>query len=328
MTSLLVLDGGCVRRVLPMRECVSAMREAMVAVSNRAVATPLRQIMPLKDGSGFLALMPGSAVTPPAFGAKLVSLMPNNPAVGRPAIQGFVALFDHETGAPRALLDGASLTALRTAAVSGLATELLSRADVRSHGVFGSGVQAVTHAQAVLAVRPGIEETLVWGRSVENAERAASEIAATTGSLARAVVAAEDAAACDVVSTVTASPEPILKGAWLRAGTHVNLVGSHMPNKREADTALIGRSAVYVDVIESALSEAGDLLMPIQEGAFSADVIRGEIGALASGRIAGRRNQEEVTVYKSLGVFAQDLFAGWRAYERALALGEGTEISL
>lgn len=249
---------------------------------------------------------------PLVYGAKVVSLHPANAAAGRPVLQGFVALFDHHTGAPFALIDGAEITALRTGAASGLATRLLARRNARTLGLVGYGVQALAHLEAICAVRT-IEEIRVWGRSPEKA-RAFAERHADSVSAKICAAEAQEVAACDVVCAATAAREPVLLGAWLRPGAHVNLVGAHTPATRESDTALIKNSRLYVDSLASAFSEAGDILIPIEEGAIDRSHVIGEIGALVLGQIIGRRTADEVTVYKSLGFVAQDLIAAHAVY--------------
>jgi ornithine cyclodeaminase len=307
MTNLELIDAETVRARLSMSQCIEAMAIAMTTVSRNAVAAPTRTIMPVVDGSAYLAVMPGSVAEPLVYGAKIVSLHPKNPADGRPAIQGFVALFDHHTGTPFAIVDGAEVTRLRTAAVSALATRLLARPSARTLGILGCGVQASSHLEGICLVRD-IEEVVVWGRSYEKA-RAFSERHERAGSRVRAVRSPEEAAACDVICAVTGAPEPVIQGEWVRPGAHVNLVGAHAPTRREADTALIARSRVYVDSLESAFSEAGDILIPLHEGAVDRAHVIGEIGAVLLGKVAGRRSSEEVTVYKSLGLVTQDLIA-------------------
>ncbi len=323
MSRILLLNGEAVHRLLDMTACIDAMAEAMLAVSNRTVAVPKRLIGALQDRSGLLAVMPGSSLAPPVFGAKVVSLLPGNPQHGRPAIQGFIALFDHATGAPVALVEGGAVTAIRTAAASGLATRLLAREDVRSHGILGTGVQAVAHIDAILAARPGIEETRVWGRDHAKASELAEQASRRFGRRVRAVREPWEASECDVVSTVTGASQPILHGKWLRPGAHVNLVGAHRADAREADTATITRSDVYVDSRDSALAEAGDLLIPAGEGAWSLDAMRGEIGEVVAGGLAGRAEADAITLYKSVGIFAQDLYAAWRVTCVARERGEG-----
>lgn len=310
-----LIDAARVRELMTMADCIDAMAEAMAAASSGRIATPPRIIMPLIDKTGYFGVMPGSSAEPRVYGAKIVSLHPGNPARGLPAIQGFVALFDHDTGRPVALVDGAEITGMRTAAASGLATRLLARPDASTAGIFGTGVQAATHLEAMLAVRP-IRSVLVWGRTRSKVEAFARAQAERHEVPVRAA-AAEEAAACDVVCTVTGAPEPVVRGAWVADGAHVNLVGAHSPTTREADTALVARARVYVDSMESTLNEGGDLLIPMREGAIGRDHIVGEIGQLVLGRIEGRRSPREVTLYNSLGVVGQDLVAAHLVYRRA-----------
>jgi ornithine cyclodeaminase/alanine dehydrogenase-like protein (mu-crystallin family) len=313
-----LIDAAAVRARLPMKRCIEAMRSAMRAVSEGSLVAPRRVVMPLADGSGHLFLMPGSIREPPLYGAKLISLHPGNPAAGRPAIQGFVALFDAVSGAPVALIDGAEITALRTAAASALATDLLARPDARTLGILGASVQATSHLEAMALVR-NIAEVRVWTRSSQNAAQFVAGHARAEAAPLRAVASAAEAAACDIVCVVTGAHEPVIRGGWLRPGSHVNLVGAHTASARESDTDLIVRSRLYVDSIDSAFSEAGDILIPLAQGAIARSHVVGEIGAVLLGRIGGRGDAREITVYKSLGLVAQDLFAAHAVYSRGAA---------
>lgn len=328
MNTIKIINSELVHQLLPMSVCIDAMAKAMKAVSSDKVTNPPRVFSPVQGSEGLFGLMPGSAADLTVFGAKMLSLMPGNAAHGLPAIQGTVLLFDRDTGAPRALIDGTSITAIRTAAASGLATRLLARPNVCSHGIIGTGVQARYHAEAILSVRPSISQTLIWGRDRQKAERLAQDL---SEHLAGQFIVAEtikDAACCDVVSTVTGAAMPILEGRWLEAGAHVNLVGSHEPSKREADTEAITASAVYVDHLQGAMTEAGDLLIPIGERRFHKKDIVGEIGTLAVGKIAGRASDKGITLYKSLGLFTQDLYAAWAVLQAASSARMGDKVSL
>ncbi len=325
---MLVVDGRTVLELLPMADCIEVMATCMRAVSEGRTVSPPRLLVPLYDDSGSFLLKPSSLSDPPAYGAKIVTVHPQNATAGRPVIQGLVVLFDHHTGAPVGAVDAAAITAVRTAAVSGLATRLLARADAKNHGIFGAGVQAAVHLDAVIAARSGIDRVVVWARSHERAEAFAAEHAARTK---RSVVATrnpQEAGACDVVSTVTSSDEPVLHGAWLTPGAHVNLVGAYRPTVREADTEVIVRSKVFVDSLQSALREPGDLLIPISEGAFAADRIAGEIGQLVAGTVAGRENDAQITLFKSLGHAAQDIYAAHAVHQRALSQGRGVNAEI
>ncbi len=324
---MLVLGAADVYRVLSMQDCIEAMSAAMKAVSSGAVGNPPRLGTPLGgDGDGLL-LMPAMSADVGAFSAKVVSIIGANPARGLPAIQGLVTLFDGATGTPLALIEGAALTAIRTAAASALATQWLAREDARSLGLFGCGVQAASHLDAIAAVRR-LDRVVVWGRDPEKARCFADEQGRRTGLRVQAVAEPDGAAACDIVCTVTGATEPVLMGRWVRPGAHVNLVGAHAVTAREADTALIASARVYVDLLASMRDESGDIMIPVQEGAIAADHVVGEIGALVAGALPGRTDGSEVTVYKSLGVAVQDLYAANEAYRQALAMGVGCRVSL
>jgi len=322
---VLIINAEETRRLLPMVECIEAMDQAMRAASAGGVAAPDRIIAPLGDGSSYFILMPGSMNGAAVYGAKIVSLHPGNPAQGRPAVQGFVTLFDAQTGAPVALIEGSEITRIRTAAASALAARALARAEACSHGILGAGVQAASHLEAISCVRP-IDRVVVWARNHDKAKRFAAEQSERHGIEVTAEERAEQAAACDIVSVVTNAPRPVLRGAWLHAGSHVSLVGSHEAEHREADTEAVTRAAVYVDTRRGALSEAGDLLIPMGEGRFSPEDIVGEIGEVLSGNAPGRRDEGQITLYKSLGVVAQDLFAAEHVLRQARSLGAGSHI--
>ena len=308
------IDASRVAQLLPMADCIGVMREAMIATSAGTVDAPLRQHITVGNGQSML-FMPGSAQELGYYGSKLITLHPDNPAKGLPSIQGFIALFDYDTGEPRAIIDGASVTGLRTAAASGLATDLLSRHDATTLGIYGTGLQAQTHIDAVTAVRP-IDDILVWGRNHAAAKNFAQRESVRTGLPVRAVSDPEAVASCDVLCTVTGSPTPVLRGLWVGPGTHVNLVGSHTLDTREADTALIQRAKVYVDSIRSTIAEGGNIMIPISEGAIDETHIVGEIGQAAAGDIPCRTDGAEVTVYSSLGITSQDLYAAVHIYRR------------
>lgn len=323
--SLLIIRAAEIRELLSMAECIEVMDRAMRAFSAREVNIPPRTIAPLADERSFFILMPGEMQSPPIYGAKIVGLHPDNPGQGRPAVQGFVALFDSRTGNPVALADGAEITAIRTAAASALATRILARPHATSHGILGTGVQAASHLDAVCCVRT-IRSVGVWGRDPEKARRFAAEHSARLDMSITALSDPAEAGACDIVSVVTNSTEPVLAGAWLQPGAHVNLVGAHEPKHREADTAAVAKAAVYVDSLEGALAEAGDILIPIAEGAVTRDHIAGEIGDVLLGNAPGREDSSQITLYKSLGLFAQDLFVGSYLLEKALNHGKGLPV--
>ncbi|WP_317930743.1 ornithine cyclodeaminase family protein [Halioxenophilus sp. WMMB6] len=322
-----IISASQVRELLPMAECIEVMATAMAAASAGEVALPPRLFAPLFDERGSLGLMPGSSPKLNSYGAKLITLHPHNPERGLPTIQGFVTLFDRDSGSPVALVEGGEITALRTAAASGLATRLLARQEASSCGVFGTGALAVSHIDAMRAVRP-VERIKVWGRDSLKTAAFASAQSQRLGLPVQAVADPAEAAACDLICTVTGSPKPILQGDWVKPGSHVNLVGAYSLTTREADSNLIAKARLYVDLLEAARSEAGDLMIPVSEGVISEAAIVGELGQLQLGGIAGRGDAGQITVYKSLGMVAQDLFAADYVYQKALATGVGVSVDL
>ena len=324
---LRVIDGIEVRKLLPMEECIDVMEAAMLAASSGNVAMAPRLALSLVGQSAHFGLMPGFSAELNMYGAKVISLHPSNAAKGLPSVQGLIALFDYENGEPVAIIEGGQITAIRTAAASGLATRLLGREDAQTCGIFGTGVQAVSHISAMAAVRP-VREFVIWGRTEAKAHALVKELTDRYEAIFRVTREPEDAAACDIICTVTRSVEPLIHGEWVQPGAHVNLVGAHLPTAREADTSLMQRAAIYTDLMESARNEAGDILIPVSEGALAWEDVRGEIGCVINGEILGRQSDEEVTIYKSLGIIAQDLFAACSVLEKALTTGVGTDIEL
>lgn len=319
---LLILNAADVRKLLPMKDCVHVMDQAMRAVSNHRVDMPERLVTALEDDSGYFFLMPGLPRDAPVFGAKLVSLLPGNSAAGRPNVQGFITLFDKASGAAIALIDGFEVTRLRTAAASALASRELARSDANSHGILGAGVLAAAHLEAIACVR-NIREVRIWARDSEKARLFAQAQAKNYDFRITAVDDPAQAAHCDIVSTVTNSANPVLLGEWLAPGCHVNLVGAHRANHREIDSSGMLQAALFVDSRESALREAGDLLIPVSEGKVEKEHIQAEIGDVLSGRAGGRTNERQVTVYKSLGLVAQDLYAAEQVLSAARVSGLG-----
>ncbi len=306
MTDIPFFDADTVRRVLRMDACIDLMADTQAAISRGEITPPLRFFVPVAGGKGGMGIMPGD--TPSAFGAKLVSIYAGNPARGLPMIQGCILVFDRESGAPTALIEGASVTGIRTAAASGAATRSLAREDASVLALLGYGVQAETHLEAMRCVRP-VREVRVWGPSLEKAERFAA--AHTDGEMAVSAVetAGEAVSGADIVCAVSAASEPVIKGRRLADGCHVNLVGSHSPTTREADGETMGRARVFTEITDFAMKEAGDILLAIEEGFLTQDDLAGEIGAVFDGSVEGRRSEDDITLYKSLGNVAQDLAA-------------------
>jgi ornithine cyclodeaminase len=323
---LLVLGGDDVRRLMPMQDCIEIVDAAMRVVSQGGAEMPPRIGLFLPGTRNILAVMPGYLAKPQSLGAKVIAVYPDNASRGFSSHMGVVVLFDPATGVPVAILDATSITGLRTAAASAVATRALARADASRLAILGTGEQAAAHLHAIAAVRK-LTSVTVWGRTAAKARDFAERKGAASGLPVRIAASVEEAVAdADIVCTTTSSPEPILMGAWIRRGTHVNLVGASSSSTREADEALVAKSAFYVDFRPSALAQAGELIEAM--GPFVAQHIRGEIGQVLSGELDGRAHDTEVTVYKSLGIAAQDLCVGHALLERARAAGLGTHARL
>jgi len=323
MKVLLVNEAG-VHDLLPMDACVSLMRDALTALSRGDAVLPLRSKMFLPDQSGLLGLMPGYLGDPQSFGLKVVAVMPGNHGTPYDSHQGVVMLFGVEHGEPLAILDASAITAIRTAAASAAATDVLARSDAGDLALIGSGVQARTHLAAMKAVRP-LRRVRVWSRNRAHAERFASEEAKAAGVRIEVSETAEAAVkGADLVCTTTSSKEPVLQGAWLAPGAHVNAVGACFPNAREVDTEAVRRARLYTDCRESCVKEAGDFIIPRNEGAIDDGHLVGEVGEVFLGRIPGRRSPDEVTLYESLGVAVEDLAAAHAIHRRARETGAGT----
>lgn len=314
---LYLLNGDTVRGCLPMAKCIDVMAETMISIYQGKAKMPPRIIAPLPQGVGYLAAMPGALTAPAISGTKLVTLYPDNPAKQLPAVQGLIVLFDLESGEPIALVDAAAITALRTAAASAAATRVLAREDATVLSLLGYGVQAESHLEAILAVRP-IKRVLVWGRSYEKAQ-AFAKLHQREGLVIEAAETVRSAVEqAQIVCTLTGSAEPILEGAWLQPGTHLNLVGAHSPTTREVDTYTMQRSKIVTEIKAFALKEAGDILIPLQARDLTEKDIDTEIAqVLLKGR-EGRTSPDDITLYKSLGNAAQDLAAAYAA----LSLGK------
>lgn len=325
---MIVLSHTDVTALFPMETAIDVVQRVMIEVSARRAELPLRSVVPV-GGANRMGVMPGALADPACFGVKLVSLFPGNPARGLSSHRGAIVLFEAETGEAIAMMDASLLTAVRTAAASAVATRALAREDATALAIVGYGEQAEHHLEAMLAVRR-IERVAVAGRSAEKARDfclKASEhhpgVVFTSGSDVRAAVA--DA---DVVCTVTASATPILMGDWLPAGCHVNVVGSSIPSMREVDDRFVERAAFWADYLPSTLAQAGEIVEMIAAGRFSADDLRAEIGSVLAGQAAGRSSRDEITVYRSLGIAAQDLAAAHFVHSQAKARGLGHQVSL
>jgi len=323
---MIVVGREDVRARLTYEACIPLVREAMIALSRGVTRQLPRQIIDLDAGRAF-GVMPGAMGPGEVFGAKLISVFPENFGKGLQSHQGFVALFDPESGALAALVHAGEVTAIRTAAASAVATDALARPDAAVLAILGYGEQAHTHLEAMAKVRP-VSEVRVWGRSPQRAAAFAARAADTLGVPAWATVSVEDAVAdADIVCAVSAASEPILHGRHVPAGCHVNLVGSSRAGPAEADDDLVAGSRFFADHRRSVLLQGAEFLNAKAAGRIDDRHLLGEIGDVLDGRIAGRISAADVTVYKSLGSIVQDLAAaGWLA-EQARAKGFGTAVA-
>ncbi len=307
------IDQEEVRRRLPYERCIPIVRDAMIAFSRSETKQTLRSIIPLSEGRMF-GIMPGAMGAHEVFGAKLISVFHGNFAKGIQSHQGVVVLFDPESGAPVCVVHAGEVTAIRTAAASAVATDALARKRANRLALLGYGEQAGTHARAIPKVRD-IQAVAVWGRSKDRAQEFAKRTERELGVPTVAFTDVREAVSeADVICTVTSAPEPILRGEWVRPGTHVNIVGSSYAGPAEVDNDLVVRSRFFVDSRESVLKQGAEFLRAKEAGLVGDDHIAGEIGQVLAGEIQARRSEEEITVYKSLGHVVQDLASAWALY--------------
>jgi ornithine cyclodeaminase len=324
---MIVLSAADVAALLPMDEAIAVVEAAMRRVSAGGAQLPLRFAVPV-GGANMMGVMAGALDAPHVHGVKLVSLYPGNPARGLSSHRGAVVLFEAETGGAVAMMDAGLLTAIRTAAASAVATRALARPEAATLTLVGYGEQAEHHLTAIRAVRP-VARVIVTGRDQGRAGAFAEAARArhpglaveATGDIAGAVAAA------DIVCTVTAAATPVVMGAWLHPGQHLNIVGASVASKREVDDAVVDRAAIWVDYRPSALAQAGEIIAAIEDGRRSAADLP-EIGETLTGRAPGRAAPNQITAYRSLGIAAQDLAAAAHVFGRAEAEGRGQRVTL
>lgn len=311
-----------------MSECITVMEEAFVNLARQEYHQPLRTIIKPPAVKGVMALMPAFRNgDTPLFGLKAICVFPGNAALGKDAHQGGVMIFDGITGEPQALVNASAVTAIRTAAVSGLATRLLAREEAGDLAIIGAGVQARTHLAAMAAVRQ-LRRVRIAARRLESAQRFASEMQSQCAVRIEAVQSAEAAVrGADLIVTATTSREPVVRRDWVSPGAHLNAVGTFSFHAREIDTATMVAATLFVDRLESALNEAGDYLIAAKEGAIGPDHIRAELGQLVTGNHPGRTSPDEITIFKSLGLAIEDLAAAAFVSRKAREARVGTLVN-
>lgn len=302
--------------LLPMEECIEVMEKMFRSLAAGECLQPLRNIMRLPGGSGVLGMMPGHAAKLGVMGIKVITVFHANSESGLPSHQGIVMLFDAKHGQPLMLFDALEITAIRTAAASAVATKLLSRENSSTLAIIGSGEQAKRHIEAMLLVR-NLKQINIWSRNEKNAKQLVNELSGEYNLNIHVKKNVQQAAEhADIICTVTSSKEPIVMGDWIAAGTHINAVGSSTAVARELDTTAMTRSKLFADCYESLFNEAGDFLIPKKEGAVHDEHVKAEIGEVLSGTKKGRENEEEITVFKSLGIAAEDIFSAYHIYQK------------
>jgi ornithine cyclodeaminase len=330
---VIVLDEAAVTEHLPMAECIDAMERVLGALARGEAQMPLRSVLRGEGAAGMLGLMPAyRGGTDPVYSLKAVCIFPGNPSAGLDSHQGTVTLFDGQTGHPTAILNGSAVTAIRTAAVTALATRLLAREDAQTLAILGSGVQARAHLRSLPLARP-FRWVRIYSPNAEHARALAQDAAAEHVGAATAFEASSSAREAledaDVVVTATSSRTPVLERAWLAPGAHVNAVGASIRSMRELDTATIAAGELFADSRESIANEAGEFALAIDEGAIAGiEHVRAELGEVAIGSHPGRSGPQALTVFRSLGLAVEDLAAAELAVANARATGAAIEVEL
>ena len=325
----LLLDRQTIQGLLDMQKMIGILEQAFGELASGSAVMPQRTAVADPSVNGWYAFMPAQLKSMGALGVKSVTVYKDNPSMhGLPATLATIVLMDSRTGQTLAVMDGGYITAMRTGAVTGLATKYLARNDARIAGVMGSGVQARTQLWG-MASGADIEKALVFSLDPPEARQAfADDAADMLGIPVELAQSGEDLVrGVDVLSLATTATTPIIDAEWVQPGLHINGIGSHAVGVREIDTKTMVRSKLVCDNVEACLAEAGDVQIPIEEGAMTADDIYGEIGEMITGAKPGRESDEEVTIFKSVGLSIQDISAAHYVYQRALEEGAGTEFA-
>jgi ornithine cyclodeaminase len=329
--TVLALSRSDLKQLVPMGEAVELMKIAFRELSAGKAQAPVRTAVEVDEQHSAMLMMPGFVPAERALGFKVVNFFPGNPARGLPTINAIVCLIDSITGEPLGIMEGGYVTALRTGAVSGAATDLMARPDSTVLAVIGAGVQGVTQAAAVCAVRP-IERIIAVDQRTEQLERFEQAIAADWPEIAGMVETTTDPSVAlreaDIVCTATTARAPVFDDADLKAGTHINAVGAFTPDMQEIPPATVVRSRVVIDNLDAILAEAGDLLKPLNDGLIAQTHFETELGHLVAGTAAGREDDQEITFFKSVGNAVQDVVVARYAIDQATTRGIGTRLDL
>jgi len=317
---VLVLNSSQIKQLLSIVDCIELMADALGALARDEVYQPLRTIVRPPNARGLLGLMPAyRSGEQGAFGLKAICVFPENPSQGKDAHQGAVTLFSRETGELLALMNASEITAIRTAAVSAVATRLLAREDAHDLAIIGAGVQARSHLAALACVRT-IKRARVVARNFEHAQSFVDEMQPNFPFPIEPVRKNEEAVRdADLIVTATSSLAPVIDKEWISGGAHINAIGTHSPSSREIDGATMAAARIFVDRRESALNESGDYLLAAKEGLVNPESIVGEIGELLIGKKSGRTSATEITLFKSLGLAIEDVACADYLYRKALS---------
>ena len=325
---VLIANQNEVTQLLPMSECIEVISDALKMLAGGDGILPLRTKLVLPDGQNLMALMPSYMGGIQSVGVKVIAAFPSNYGTGYDTHQGVVILFDTQYGLLRAILDCTSITAIRTAAASGVATRLLSREDAGDLAIIGAGTQAHTHLEAMLNVRK-IRRVRVYSLPREGAYEFAERESKRHGIEVEVKETAQEAVeGADIICTTTTATEPVVEGAWISPGAHINSVGAFTPTTRELDSAAVVNARLYVDRRESTLNEAGEFLIPKSEGLINDDHIVAELGEVLLGKAPARQTLSEITLFKSLGISIEDLAAAHYVLEKAHKTNAGTWLEI
>jgi alanine dehydrogenase len=331
---MLILSEADLRTVLKMQQVIAVVERGFRAMARGAGLMPQRLRLDIPSRDAVLLQMPSylrpevnTAEERNGLGTKVVGVFPQNAGRGLEVIQAVYLLLDAETGEPLSLMEGRFITAIRTAATSAVATKLMATPGPKQLGVFGAGVQARFHIEAMIEVAD-IARVMIASRTVEKARELAESVRSVHGLPCDNVSAEEAVSQADLICTCTTSPTPLFDGKRIKRGVHINAVGAFTPANRELDTAAVLRSRVIIDAESAAGREAGEILIPVTEGAIQTSHVRGTLADVVSGKVAGRESDEEITLFRSCGLAIEDLVTAQLAYERAITLGIGIRIEL
>ncbi len=324
---MLILTKSDLEKLLTMNEVINAVEQAFLELATGTAITPLRTVINLPKEDAWIGIMPAFLGRIEASSVKVVSVSGKNPRKNLPTVNATILLNDAKTGEPLAIMDGASITAMRTGAASGVAIKYLARKNSRTIGVFGAGIQAQTQLAGACTVRP-ISRALVYSPNQQKTQVFAATMSEMLKIKVETSSPEEILEESDIITTATTARTPLFDGNKLKEGTHVNAIGSFKRDEREIDDQTIRRSKIVVDQKTAALQEAGDIIIPIEKGIISQDRVYAELGEIVAGTKQGRTSDAEITLFKSVGLGIQDCATAWLAYSKAVVRGKQTEVNL